>query len=449
MRAEPLGSHSAAGVFRLEGLEPDRLQTFEFEPEDEGRAGPFAFTTLASQPAPGAIALLSCHSWRVLRADPSASEQVWGDLYTQITPRRIQAVLHAGDQVYADGIWDAISTAHLARNAGAALPRRKTDEWCSANRSRWLELYRNLYRDSWAPGTALAQVLASVSNLMMWDDHDIHDGYGSRITDFDLPYTRIYEVARQTYLEYQHALNPMTDQAGKALPWKLQWPGIEFFALDLRSERRYHSNPTRILGEAQWRAFHRWAEARRPHDPTDPNSFPPVSFVVASTPPLLFGKTDQPIYVLVPDLVDDLRDQWIHGANVRELERFLSVCEILNREKRTKVIVLAGDIHVHHLVRCTRRSDGSSVFTQVTSSPIGNRPVSGLLKNVIYDHEDLKGPAHPGSPLDGRIQGDTLLARMGYAIVSWSWAADLTPDLSVSWRVLEGDEMKEYGPFEL
>jgi hypothetical protein len=448
--AELISTHPSAGVFRLSGLKADTDYTYRFAPEASSRPGPFHIRTSPVGLTNGSIAVISCNRWQLYRADPTSTNLVWRDLLEQISKRGIQAVFHVGDQIYADEVWDAITNAHLERQQRRVTPRSEQEKWCKTNRPYWVEAYRNLYRDTWNPAYPIAEVLASVPNLMIGDDHDIHDGYGSRPTDFWLPHNRVAEVAFQVYREYQHPLNPpLASPLSRSLPWTLRWPGIEVFAMDLRSDRKYDANPSRIVGDEQWKALELWKDSRPAHDPGDPSSFGPITFLIASTPPLLFGKTDSPLYALIPDLLDDLRDQWVHGSNTDELEKLLRFCDQLGAEKRTRVVILSGDIHIHHLIRCSKRPGNRLVLHQVTSSPVANTPVGGTLRNLVYEGELLKGATHAKSAYDGEIVKDTLLSNRGYAIVEWKWSNGKSK-VGARWRVLgDREKIEERGPFPL
>jgi phosphodiesterase/alkaline phosphatase D-like protein len=428
-------SHPAAGVYEITGLWTDTEYGFAFEPEDPGRKGPWSFRTLPSRPGRGAIAIVSCNRSQLYRAEPELGDRLWRDLREQIDPLEIQAVLHVGDQVYADGVWDTIASAHLERITRRVMSRSAIEQWCDENQAAWLESYRDLYRQAWHPDRAIAGVLSSVPNLMMWDDHDVHDGFGSRETDKWLPYRRIAEAARTAYLEYQHALNPKEPgPQGLATPWQWSLPEMRLFALDLRGDRDYNTNPSRIVGSAQWRALRAWAE-------TATSTWPPLTCIVTSTPPILFGNTDAAPFVIVPDLIEDLRDQWIHGGNRLELAKLLDFCYEIAVTRQTNVILLSGDIHVHHLVECRERATAQHAFWQITSSPIGSQPVTGLLRRIIYDHAILGGPTHRGSRFDGQIIPETLRDQRGYALLRWEPDGTGGVSASVQWRLLYEDKV--------
>jgi len=442
-------THPSAGVFVISGLSPDTEYDYRFNPIDTDRPGPFHFRTAASSRKDGAIALVSCNSSEYRKKRPAAVEAVWYDLAEQIVPRRVLAVIHAGDQVYADKAWEKIYEEFRVWLNQELRPMSAREKWCRDKWAFWVEAYRDLYREAWTPG-AISRVLSEVPNVMMWDDHDIRDGHGSRGTESWIPQARIVEVARQVYREYQDGLNPRRAASSSTLRWSLRWPGVELFALDLRSERIYDRNPSRIVGKDQWSALDSWRNQRAARAPGDDSTFGAITFLVASTPPVLFGKTDSPLYHLILDMTDDLRDQWIHGANVPELRRFLAFCDSLTREKNTRIVVLSGDIHIHHLVNVFRRSDSSLLFNQVTSSPVGNTPFGeifgGHIQPIVYGG-DLSGPTHKGSPYDGRIVSGTLLSYPGYAIIRWRWKPDDKPEVAVSWRLL-GDDHKIFETLE-
>ena len=110
--------------------------------------------------------VLSCHNPTVSKADGQDGHAVWADLPQIISSdsnKKVRLALLVGDQVYADDWQEKI----LAETTEAG----RLKHYLSAYREFWRNIH---YR----------RLLCSLPSVMMWDDHDIMDGWGSREDSF-------------------------------------------------------------------------------------------------------------------------------------------------------------------------------------------------------------------------------------------------------------------------
>jgi len=85
-------------------------------------------------------------------------------------------MLLGGDQLYADEIWSTVP--ELKKWNELSLDKKVSR---SANKAMVEQIERffdQLYAERWSDPT-MSLMLAQVPSLMMWDDHDIFDGWGS------------------------------------------------------------------------------------------------------------------------------------------------------------------------------------------------------------------------------------------------------------------------------
>jgi hypothetical protein len=131
-------------------------------------------------PATGALrmAYMACNGTEVKNVWTCGRErnERWLHLAAEHARNPFHLLLHGGDQLYADALWhDVPAFAEWRRQSWRQ--RRKasfTSEMAEAAR----DFFWNSYCHLWSQ-PELAPILSSVPSLMMWDDHDIIDGWGS------------------------------------------------------------------------------------------------------------------------------------------------------------------------------------------------------------------------------------------------------------------------------
>jgi len=58
----------------------------------------------------------------------------------------------------------------------------------------------------------------------------------------------------------------------------------------------------------------------------------------------LFSKKYNSVFGL-PEIYDDLRDEWIHEAHIKERNHILSRLQKLAEMKKTRITLFSGDVH--------------------------------------------------------------------------------------------------------
>ena len=224
----------------------NRLRCFRTPPPEAERR-PFQF------------ALFSCHMPYAVnglfekRTDVTNLD-MWDFLGASLQrhSNELDLVIAGGDQCYSDGVATLDIWQHLNRimrkESGQLLPEEET----------MLSWYRDIYRGYWG-FKSVQQVFDSFPTYMIWDDHEIGDGWGSyyfrpegesdglhrllpAYRERGLSYEegralmqRMFRASRQAYIEYQHSHNPPTAQGH--FDYGFRRGGCAFYVLDGRGQR--------------------------------------------------------------------------------------------------------------------------------------------------------------------------------------------------------------------
>ena len=295
-------------VVDVDGLEPDTVYGYALYSHDRecvmlghNRLRRFRTPPPESERRPFQFALLSCHmpyeiNGLFRKRTETANLQMWHFLDATLQRHRseVDLVIAGGDQAYTDGvdtldIWKYLN-ARIRKHDGTLLPERDA----------LLSWYRDIYRGYWG-FDSLQRVFDSFPSYMIWDDHEIADGWGSHyfdpendqdglaqmLPDYEergLTYgegmelvKRMFSVAKQVYFEYQHSHNPPT--AGDEFDYSFRRGGCAFYVLDGRGHRDIERDSYRILGREQFDRFAGWAAGLDPEQT-------PFLFVVSAVPVL-------------------------------------------------------------------------------------------------------------------------------------------------------------------
>jgi hypothetical protein len=344
--------HDHVGVAVLEADRPRPAAEFEVRVGEMVRRGRFA--QAAGTPARFAFAFGSCHQPFAeeddgagqLRPQPAAG--IYPHIQALLAERAADFALWLGDQIYSDAVADMEVRERLAGDASV------TDE-------ALLETYRHLHRGFFNQSgfRALAE---AVPAYLMWDDHDIFDGYGSLLDKTAID-DRLFAAADTAFREYQHLRNP-TGALAASRPYGFSfWRGdVGLHVPDLRSERDFHRQ--RVLAGEGWARLDTFLEEATERDV--PTVFVGLSVPLVHASPLLMRLLEG----LRTTHGRDVRDRWSvpHFAadRTRLLERLF---EWQSARPRRQVIVLSGDVHVGAAFNVRPRS-GSGRFTQWTSSAL-------------------------------------------------------------------------------
>lgn len=342
--------------------------------------------------APPALAYASCNGYSDPRAMKSVREPnaQWArlarlhagqDRVDSQTYGPLHLLLLGGDQVYSDAMWAVIPEL----KAWAALPWRKRLKaaFTPTLRRKLEEYFSRIYLERWSQ-PEVAAALARLPTVMMWDDHDIMDGWGSYPAEqHHCPvYQGIFEVARAAFALFQRqaldapAPGTLPGQDHHNSAWRIGPLGL--LVLDMRSERRprqLESGPQgellhaeQVLSPKSWSAVYQWlAQQEAAGDMKH--------LLVMSSIPVVHPSFEllEKLLGVLPgqqELEDDLRDHWTSPPH--RAERLRLIHRLLQASARgVRVTLLSGDVHVAAVgVIESAREGGARSINQLTSSAI-------------------------------------------------------------------------------
>ncbi len=304
--------------------------------------------------------------------DPERNER-WRHLAEEHARSPFQLLIQGGDQVYADDVWrdvpELVQWQKLSWRARLATPVS------AAEREAVADYYFDRYCRLWGQRD-LAPILASIPSLMMWDDHDIFDGWGSHSPAKQRcpMFQRVWSAAREQFALFQLASLPndppegFGDPEGGHFGWVYDLGDMGIIAPDLRSRRTRRQ----VMGDEGWRwlvtALEGLGHCRH------------VLFV--STVPVLNINLSllERMFAFLPQgrhfYQDDLRDQWRSHAHRQEWRRLVSHLLEFSLRTDTRVTILSGEIHLGALG--VVEHSGTRIF-QLTSSGIVHHPPPRLV----------------------------------------------------------------------
>lgn len=352
--------------------------------------------------------------------------------------QRFHLLLMGGDQIYFDSIWEELQPLkrwvslsrdeQLGFRVTRTLERQIEDYYLTLYARRWLPDSRARWGKGATNGDA-ADAMASIPTIMMWDDHDIFDGWGSyspMMQQSEL-FRTLFRHARRAFwvFQMQHrlddlpALAPLAradvsqdapqyapiawGEVGRAdplfLPLLDNQPGftlthhvgpVSLFVADLRTERAR----SQVLGPRTWSALQGWLDTVRDGKPAHPGSKCQHLIFLSSVPvahPKLslaeglldsFGRDD-----VQDSNADDLKDHWSHDDHEGERKRLLeSLLQIADR-RRLRVSIVSGDVHVAAWGTAYRRDVPPTAnwaqIQQFTSSAVVHPSLMGVLERLF------------------------------------------------------------------
>ena len=266
-----------------------------------------------------------------------------------------------------------------------------------------MQLIREYYLIYWN-FPKLRSVHSRVPAYMMWDDHEIMDGWGSvdrqerivklkkktqlREVQDDALLERIVELTFQAasavYNEYQHSHNPGrpyrpgTDDP-RTFAWDFAWSRGEcyFFALDMRGGHNCEAKSDRLLGKAQHDRLQQWLDGLQAAGAKS-------AFVVAPVPVVHWSTITEHAQLFIPSLKDDLMDGWGHPTNHVERAKLLKALFATSDRLKIPITIVSGDVHCAscYTLKDTKNYPGARIV-QVTSSSISRKPC-GSVATMAY-----------------------------------------------------------------
>jgi PhoD-like phosphatase len=259
-------------IAQVTGLQPD--VRYRYRVARAGRFVPGATGTVRTLPPPSSMTNLL---FSVVSCNGATQIGAWEPFNRFVESAQPSFIVMMGDQIYMDEDEPDVFETHF--DSDSTTRRRAMAE---------------KYRLNWSRGP-VRRILANVPIYMVWDDHDIRDGWGSLASDSPTmaalhrrgaeifrKSTAFFEDARDVYWHFQGCRNPSpVDPTGPELPNYIPGPlprgvrlGMPFafrcgrlivIVLDSRGERDVFRKEFPILGARQW-TFIDEVFARLPED---------------------------------------------------------------------------------------------------------------------------------------------------------------------------------------
>jgi len=336
---------------------------------------------------------------------PNSDYVMWDRLFQSHSTEKLTHAFHClilgGDQIYADPIWKTIPyfKQHnlLGWRSNKAMINHKVSD---ANRSKLeseLEaFYESLYIESWSK-PSVAKVLSAIPSIMMWDDHDIFDGWGSQPPELQSCelFQLIYKVARKYFEIFQiRGGGNISRISQDHFSLQLRFRNYEIFVLDNRSYRTNYQ----VMSNQQYieleNYFHQDLFKNLPQNLDDEKvilfSIPVPIAHLNYKKRTEFLLRFQLKFHFKNSFNDDALDHWDHGNHVKEQKRLLDYIFGLADKKSPKYVhIISGDVHSAG-AGCIEKNDadGTKIVNEFISSPIVYKPVCKIIQFLLRRFSD-------------------------------------------------------------
>ncbi len=307
--------------------------------------------------------------WYAAEVDAYQPHVVWGQ----------------GDTGYSDGT-DAVDFSNQVYDQG--------DWYRNIENRTWLrQEYRRMYRHFWSL-PQMRRVLSAFPHLFMWDDHEIHDGWGSEGRDFQPGNIEMFRIAKEVANEYILNAGPRVRPDGAEAHQAYLMGPMAAFIFDTRSTRNYEAPRDRLISREQYEDFvgflRSLREATSVRHLVTCTTVPFISLrtwvtALASRAPNAVNNT------LLTGIRDDVRDAWNSPGNISTLTEILAALRWFMRERPdVSVSNISGDIHVAQAYELHIPGAPRPVY-QVTTSAITNRHHPPDLVAYLAEVGDVEG----------------------------------------------------------
>ncbi|MEM7147203.1 MAG: alkaline phosphatase D family protein [Verrucomicrobiota bacterium] len=327
------------------------------------------------------FAYASCNGFHSTKTRENYGDRaavMWNDMLKE-NSKRYHALILGGDQVYSDAKIEAFLEDQIDWNWTTRKRKKKATKLTKNQESKLKGIFSDLYIKYWQKSNAaMMEMLASCPTMMMWDDHDIIDGWGSLIDDREKwpVYQVIYNQAREAFLLFQQHCKPDELPGGAVmandnLTYGHRCESAAVLNLDTRTNRTRNQ----IMSAACWKRVNSWI-GRLPDGVQH-------LFVCVSSP-LIYADLhwiENLLNALPGDQIieDDLRDLWRSRPHQSTRLKLLETLFSFSKEKNCRVTLVSGDVHVAaHGIAELRDGETDHMRTnrihQLISSPIVNQP---------------------------------------------------------------------------
>lgn len=309
-------------------------------------------------------------------------------------------LLMGGDQIYSDSIWELITP--LKEWFDKSIAKRVAASFTKEMDTQVEQFYFDTYCRRWSQ-KEVADVMAQIPSLMMWDDHDIFDGWGSypKEQQESKVFQGIYKHAREHFRLFQLQakdgldLGEATLLGERGFTYAYTIGNIAVIALDMRSER----TQDQVMSLETWNRVYQWMDENlNGNNSGDSEKNHCKHLLVMSSIPVVYVNSNmlESAFGWLPgqqDLEDDFKDQWVSRTHQGERLRLIHRLLKFSKESGCRSTIVSGDVHVAALgyiqsERDRMEHDEANVINQLISSGMVHTPPAGI---VIYMMEKVLG----------------------------------------------------------
>lgn len=262
-------------------------------------------------------------------------------------PRPFSLLLMGGDQVYADELWHS-KFCPLLQKWNELSWKQQNDPAVPVAPAMAAEIagfYNWLYVDRWSDPT-MSLMLASVPSLMMWDDHDIFDGWGSYPPERQAcpVFRKVFDEASRVFDVFQLRCSPRNRlaPAGPHRSLAVQFREHHILVLDNRTDR----SPEQVMSKGHWDAVKQWL--------AEPGTLRATNLLVMTGVPVVYRSfaAVEGIIDTTPwheEVEDDVHDHWSARSHLAERMKLVMVLMKFLEQRgagNCKAVLLSGDVHV-------------------------------------------------------------------------------------------------------
>ncbi|KAI0232687.1 hypothetical protein L0F63_004651 [Massospora cicadina] len=303
------------------------------------------------------------------QVEAGGADPLWNDMMAQHAKAPFHAMVGGGDQLYCDDVF-----LEPSMKAWLDIPSRKERDavvFTPPMEEEVMEFFFKIYASWFSQGT-FATALATIPFAMVWDDHDIFDGFGSypeRMMNSAV-FQGIFKCALRFFLLFQG--HTTVERAHKedhfgerSYNWLKKFgPYTAVLGVDNRSERSIHQLLSKPSYDIMFQKLYREVPPTCTHLMVIlgiPIVYPRLSEVEGAMGGLsviqhklnihkLFHKTGAFAQLVnqfgQPELLDDLCDHWTATDHLKERHMFVLKLQAFARDRSIRVSFLAGDVHL-------------------------------------------------------------------------------------------------------
>jgi hypothetical protein len=367
----------------------------------------------------------------VLQGDALEILKWYSDLVREFRP---DVVWGQGDTAYSDGT-EATDFSNQVYDKGRWFTNPEATSWLR-------DEYRRMYRHFWSL-EPMREVMSHFPHIFIWDDHEIHDGWGSEGKDRETGNLEMFRIAHQVANEYILNAGPRVRPQGAEAHQGYVMGPMAGFLFDTRSTRNYEGTRDRLISRQQLDDFVAFLDlvGRRAEvtNLVTCTSVPLVGLLtwatsVASRAPELLND------VALSGVRDDVRDSWTSPGNMEALNALLSeIRRFMVRRPDIRITNISGDIHVANAFELHIPGAPAPIH-QLTTSAITNRehaPELVALITEIGDEEYIDGVGAVRRLWDTVTAPNALFAdlsatKAAFTLRVWDPAAQGSRDLSLN-----------------